>query len=96
MITLNKTFAFERDQWCWNLYTTRPTVIGKGGKTPTTTTKTDITYHATIPQLARAIMEKCADTCESMEELTELFEKAEATIVPLITEKITTKPIPLE
>tara|TARA_R110002153_G_scaffold28881_2_gene88855 strand:+ start:241 stop:495 length:255 start_codon:yes stop_codon:yes gene_type:complete len=81
MITLNKTYAFERDYNCWALRTTAPGVDKDGNPKDHIHT----TYHATFPQIARAILERCAMEAENIEELLEAFNNAEDVITKHIT-----------
>ena len=65
MITFSERFQFEKDNYGWMLHEWR---IGKD-KDGNPKRHKDTTYHANLEQIFKAIIDKSAGDCESMDEI---------------------------
>ena len=67
-IIFNEKYKFKWDGICWHLIQTHTTQSGKLAE--------KCTYHASLSQIANAIIEREAGICMTMEELRDLFTNA--------------------
>ena len=67
-IIFNEKYKFKWDGICWHLIQTHTTQSGKMVE--------KCTYHASLSQIANAIIEREAGNCLTMEELRDLFADA--------------------
>ena len=79
MITLYDDFEIERDTYGWSM------THWKDGEDKDGNPKRQkrITYHATFPQICRAIMDVKAGDCETVKELIDLFSSASEVLAKL-------------
>ena len=69
MIKINEEFSIERDQYCWHLM---QRYIGKD-KHGDNKIQTRVTYHPNMGMLFRAMLEKQAGECETIDQLIDLL-----------------------
>lgn len=81
VIRINEDFSVERDSHCWHLHQWRD---GKNPRTGEPTRAKRTTYHATLEQVARAVLDRSAGEAESMEELLEVLERTKYEIMEVI------------
>jgi len=84
MIQINETYSFDRDDYCWRLYETKPPgahpITGVIGKKPSVTT----TYHGSILQVCRAIIDRTAGEAVSPHGIIEEFLRVESELLKAI------------
>ena len=80
MIILNERFSFEKDVYQWKLHE------WKEGKTKEGESKrtSSITFHTTLEQICKVILDRTAGDCKTIEELQTLLGNA----LKLICEKV--------
>jgi hypothetical protein len=72
MIKIDGKYSISRDRYNWILHTTTKGVDEAGNDKE----KVKKTFHASFPQVCRAILEREAGHCQTVEELKRLFEHA--------------------
>tara|TARA_R110000822_G_scaffold73934_1_gene177856 strand:+ start:146 stop:400 length:255 start_codon:yes stop_codon:yes gene_type:complete len=74
MIKFNDTYSFEKDQYCWHLH---EKYIGQD-KHHQDKEFTRTTYHPSLQFICRHLIDKECGKCESLEQIIELLQAAEA------------------
>ena len=87
MIKINDKFEFERADQCWELHEWR-TGKNKDGE-PTRTKST--TYHATILQVCKAVIDREAGAADSLQDLVDTINASTDDLEECITNKASRK-----
>ena len=76
MIKINDTYSFDKDEYCWRLHIYQPPqmnpftkVMGKKGSTTTT-------YHGSVLQVCKYVIDKDAGTATDLESLIACINKS--------------------
>lgn len=81
MIKFNERFSFEREPLCWVLYERKH---GKAKKTKEDIITTKETYHASLEQVCRSIIDKTAGDAQDVLELRKLIRSVAGELEKLI------------
>ncbi len=85
MIKFNDRFEFERDKYCWHLHDWRDGVDKDGAPKR----QKDTTYHPTIQQICRTIMDRSLGGCESLTEMISLLDDTVTLLEEKYNEEVT-------
>ena len=84
MIKVSEKFEIDKDNYCWIL---TYNYLGKD-KDGNEKTQQKTTYHATLKQVAKSIINYESKECVAMSDLILMLENAEQIVEEILTEKI--------
>ncbi len=73
MVKINENFKFERDAYQWIL---TETYMGRDKKTGEPKAQTRKSFHGTLQQVCKYILDRGVKDCQSLEEIIEKIDKA--------------------
>ena len=88
MIKINETFSVEKDKYQWLLIETKDGLNKL--KEPIKTTRT--TYHGTLKQCCKVMMESVVGECESVQQIVDALGFFESTLEDLFRGEQNSKP----